>query len=104
MRDYTPTADQRDYMADLVKSFTIHMDQRSNTLRDWYNKGQQAFRFSNKLTSETLHDFLENIEEETHREGFLMGWRADEWAYMNGKERAVLGTHRMEVEMIDYVE
>lgn len=110
MRNYTPTEEQRDYMADLAKAFTNSMDQRSNKLRDWYNRGQEAFRHALQSvaglepSAEQLHSHLEQIEESAQREGFLMGWRSDEWAYQNNKQFSIIGGIHVTVEDISNAE
>lgn len=67
----------------------------ASQLRDWYRRGQRAFRQCLDIPGvdniEQFNDMLQQLK--THeRDGFCMGWQSDAWAYSNDKPFAVEGT------------
>lgn len=95
MRDYTAsvTEEQRDFMSSLMQGHSQAHETYSNTLREWYNKGQRVFRHYQKFGGLDIINDLE-FEDDVHREGFMMGWNSDQWAVSNGKPLSVLGGER----------
>jgi len=68
-----------------------NMEKKAATLRKWYRAGQAAYRTAvDKIT--VLNDQLQDIPGDREREGFLMGWQSDAWAYENNKTFSVEGT------------
>ena len=94
---YKPTQAQRDFLSSLVEVNPVDrnlIETRSNKMREWYIKGQNAFRRGmNDLRQ--LNDATAEMDQH-EKEGFLMGWQADAWAYDNDKPFAVSGGTRWE--------
>ena len=70
-------------------------EEAAGKLREWYRRGQRAFRECLKWGPvgdlQQYNDLLFPLRN-YEREGFLMGWQSDAWAYDNGKQFSVEGT------------
>ena len=74
------------------------IESKSNNLREWYRKGQAAFRSTmGQDQVDTLNGFIQELEGDK-REGFLMGWQSDAYACQNNLTLSYEGTHRQEVD------
>lgn len=79
-----------------------NMEARSNKLREWYRVGQSFFRSKVWVNhvytlNALLQSDLKSLDYD-EREGFLMGWQSDAYAYDNGLAFSVEGSHRIEPE------
>jgi hypothetical protein len=78
---------------------------RSRLLREWYRIGQAYFRGfidpSNHV--KRLNDALQMLSEHSaaEREGFLMGWQSDVYAYEHGMQLSVDGSDAVPAEEND---
>lgn len=100
---------QTEYLASLFHKWTDEegnkltselIETRSNTLREWYRKGQASFRLTKEQGVDQL-DFLNFVQQEldgTGREGFLMGWQSDAYATDHGLTLGVEGHNRQEID------
>jgi len=101
-RVYKPSDKERkifgEFIVDTWAGNYVH-ERRSSMLREWYRKGQQAFRALSKTGStmnlDHMNDLLTELKE-TEREGFLMGWQSDAWATKNDQPLAVEGAPHWE--------
>ena len=86
---------------DLMEAKKAGMESRGTKLRDWYRKGQAMFRQVHTKLDATqrmdgsrlvyLNEFLQQIRGDTQKEGFMMGWQSDQWAWDNNKPFSVEG-------------
>jgi hypothetical protein len=100
------------FFADEYKSFGSNSvyspgnETRARVLREWYRIGQSYFRgfFDKSLHVERLNDALQALSNKSavEREGFLMGWQSDVYAYENGMEFSVEGMDSITEEEMDY--
>lgn len=75
------------------------IETRSNTLREWYRKGQACYRNSLEGHKPVLLDgYLQGIENHVEREGFLMGWQSDAYADQHSLGLSIQGVDRQEYE------
>jgi hypothetical protein len=83
--------------------YNTDMEERSNLLRDWYRKGQATFReaIEQGIDRHELLNDLKQMLDGDGRDGFLMGWQSDAWAYDNGKPLSFIGSARWETEPHD---
>lgn len=91
----------RYHNADPATSFS-YIEAKSNALREWYRKGQRAFRqieSGDKITY--FNDLLSGLEGD-ERDGFLMGWNSDNYATQHNMQLSVEGAHRQEVDDVRY--
>jgi len=75
---------------------------KAHKLREWYRIGQAYFRgfVDPSLHINRLNDALQMLSNKTdvEREGFLMGWQSDVYAYEHGLEYSQEGMDSVEVE------
>jgi hypothetical protein len=90
------------YNKDDVTVSTAYIETKSNILREWYRKGQQAFRhLAHTDKVEFLNDVLQELEGDA-RDGFLMGWNSDAYADQHNLGLSIEGTHRQEIEDVNF--
>jgi len=70
-------------------------EEKSNLLREWYRRGQRAYRQLKEAGSAPQIEHFNDLMNDMHgdaREGFLMGWQSDSWADQHGKQFSIEGT------------
>jgi hypothetical protein len=73
-----------------------YSEKRASLLREWYRKGQAAFRgalcgHQFQMTS-ALNDLTQDLKDGPEKDGLLMGWQSDAYAWDNGLEFSVEGS------------
>lgn len=70
-------------------------EEASNAMREWYRRGQRAFRecleYGSAPQIEHFNDLMVGLKDH-EKVGFCMGWQSDAWAYSNDKPFSVEGT------------
>jgi len=87
-------------------ALSANSEKKASTLREWYRIGQAYFRgfLDHSKHVDQLNDALQLLSKKGYneREGFLMGWQSDVYAYENGLEFSVEGTENHRDEEQDY--
>lgn len=81
-------------------------EKRATKLREWYRIGQAYFRgfVDPSLHINRLNDALQMLsnKDDVEREGFLMGWQSDVYAYEHGLDYSAEGMDHVAQEDNDH--
>lgn len=85
---------------------SVTSELRATKLREWYRLGQAYFRgfFDPANHAENLNDALQLLSKnsDAERDGFLMGWQSDVYAFEHGLQYSVEGTDHIAQEEKNY--